>query len=51
MLVLDGSGDLGEGVWRYVNGVLNNGQLFGRSFRTWQCLSGEETDWMNNGDW
>ena len=33
VLVLDGSGYLGEGVGRYVDGVLGDGQLLGRFLR------------------
>ena len=51
MLVLDGSGYLGEGVGRYVDGVLNDGQLLGRLLRIWQRLSSGKAYWMDYGDW
>ena len=51
MLVLDGSCYLGEGVGRYVDGVLNDGQFLGRFFGTGRCLSGGKAYWMDDGDW
>ena len=51
MLVLDGSGYLGEGVGRYVDGVLSGGQLLGGFFGTCKRLSGGKAYWMDDGDW
>ena len=51
VLVLDGSGYLGEGVGRYIDGVLSDDQRLGKFFRTWQRLSRGKAYRMDDGDW
>ena len=51
MLMLDGSRYLGEGVGRYVDGVLDVGEHRARFLGTWQCLSSGKAYWMDDGDW